>query len=169
MPLTLKELTDKLGVGYLLNAYETCPWSLSDSGQSLTCSAEVRMGNDADELEAELQLVHDQPMDDQKAVEQVFFFYTKLQPHGKWSGKIMRIKGQDYVDKIPMWEEKGCNFFNACVQELKMGQMPNIEDLIDREINENGGETKNMRGGGTSKAPKVRPQKLLGMKQGRGF
>ena len=52
MRATLKELLDKLGVGYILSAYETCPWAAYDDEQGISCNAEVRMNNDADEIEA---------------------------------------------------------------------------------------------------------------------
>lgn len=168
MLITLKELLDKLAVGYEMSAYETCPWSVYDEEKGITCSAEVRMGSDADEIEAELQLVHDNPEGDTPPVEQILWLYGKPQANVKWGIKAMRIKGEDYVNKMHGWEEKGCRFFSACAQEMKMGKFPDIEELLKREIHEDSSGRTSMQGG-SSKAPKIKPQKLLGMKGGRGF
>ena len=77
MRVPLKELLDKLGVGYILSAYETCPWSAYDEEQGITCSAEVRMNNDGDEIEAEMQIMRDNPTGDEKPVEQVFLAFCQ--------------------------------------------------------------------------------------------
>jgi hypothetical protein len=168
MRLSLRDLTDKLGVGYILSPYETCPWSVYDGEKSVTCSAEVRMNPDGDELEAELQMMYDIPPDGKPPVEQVFYALFKPAKVDGWDPKIMKLQGKDPDPTVYNWDEKACAFFEACVQELKMGNVPDIEELIEREIH--GGERFGdaSRGGG-SKAPKIKPQKLLGMKQGRGF
>ena len=69
MRAPIKELMDNLGVGYILSAYETAPWSAYDDDEGLTCSAEVRMNSDGDEMEAEIQFMHDEPTPDKKAIE----------------------------------------------------------------------------------------------------
>lgn len=56
---TLKTLLEKLGVDHMLSAYETQPWLCYDAERGMTCSAEVRMGPGAEDLEAELQFLHD--------------------------------------------------------------------------------------------------------------
>jgi hypothetical protein len=45
MRVDLKTLLDKLGVGYVMSPYETCPWSAYDGEKGITCSAEVRINN----------------------------------------------------------------------------------------------------------------------------
>lgn len=166
MRTDLKELLDKLGVGYVLSAYETCPWSAYDDEESLTCSAEVRMNNDADELEAEIQLMRDNPEAGETPIEQVFFLLAKPATGNKWDVKVARVQGKENPDELHNWEEKTVNFFHACAQELKMGKVPNIEELMNRELH--GGERfGGMMGGGGSKSPKIKPASLLGMKTGR--
>ncbi len=61
MRVTLQELLQKLGVGYVMAAYETFPWSVSDSTTGKTCSAEVRMNPEGNEVEAEIQIFYDNP------------------------------------------------------------------------------------------------------------
>ncbi len=168
MRMSLRELSDKLGVGYVLSPYETCPWSVYDGDKAMTCSAEVRMNPDGDEMEAELQMMYDTPVDGQPPVEQVFYALFKPAVTDGWDPVTIRLKGAGANAEIYNWDDKACGFFAACVQELKMGNVPDIDELIEREIH--GGERfgDSSRGGG-SKAPKIKPQKLLGMKQGRGF
>lgn len=168
MRLSLRELSDKLGVGYVLSPYETCPWSVYDGEKSVTCSAEVRMSPNGDELEAELQVMYDTPPEGKLPVEHVFYALFKPAMTDGWDPKIMKLNGDGPDTTIYNWDDKACNFFAACVQELKMGNVPDIDELIEREIH--GGERFGdaSRGGG-SKSPKIKPQKLLGMKQGRGF
>ncbi len=59
MRIALKELMEKLGVGYDLSPYETCPWMYYDDEKQITCSAEVRMGPGASDIEAEVQFLMD--------------------------------------------------------------------------------------------------------------
>jgi len=123
MRCVIKELMDHLGVGYILSAYETSPWSAHDDDEGLTCSAEVRMGAQGDELEAEIQFMYDDPKPDQKAIEQIF------------------------------------------VQELIIGNIPDIDSIYERIINRKD-KFSGSRGGGGRKAPKIKPAHTPGMKGG---
>jgi hypothetical protein len=60
MRVPLKELMEKLGVGYELSPYETCPWMCYDEDKQITCSAEVRMGPAGCDIEAEVQFMMDE-------------------------------------------------------------------------------------------------------------
>lgn len=60
MRVELKELMEKLGVDYILSAYETRPWFLYDAEKGITCSAEVRMGPGEEDVQAEIQFLHDE-------------------------------------------------------------------------------------------------------------
>ncbi|MFA5592840.1 MAG: hypothetical protein WC989_05975 [Micavibrio sp.] len=168
MRAELKELMDKLGVGYVMGPYETCPWSAYDGEKGVTASAEVRMNNEGNEVEAELQFMYDAPEDGKPPMEQMIWIFAKPVVQTKWSPTHLRIKGKDEPPDVYEWETKGCNFFNACVQEIKMGSVPDIDALIEREM---GGDERfrDARRGGGGKSPKIKPQALLGMKQGRGF
>lgn len=168
MRTTLKDLMDELGVGYILSAYETCPWSVYDNETGISCSAEVRMNSDADELEAEMQFMHENPKDDEKSVEQIFWLLAKPAVGDKWDVKIARIKEENKADTIHGWEEKSVSFFHACVQELKIDKLPDIDEILEGILKSKERFGDNSQGGG-SKAPKVKPQALLGMKGGRGF
>ncbi|MFP4098657.1 MAG: hypothetical protein ACLFU1_07715 [Alphaproteobacteria bacterium] len=59
MRIEYTELMEKLGVGYALSAYETRPWFLHDSEKGIMCSAEVRIGPNSSDVEAEIQFLHD--------------------------------------------------------------------------------------------------------------
>ena len=166
MRVPLKEMMDALGVGYVLSAYETCPWSAYDEEKDITCSAEVRMNNDADEVEAEMQLLIANPKGDEKPIEQVFYLIGRPSTQDKWDVADIRIKGESIKGTKHEAEEKGCSFFNACVQELKMGKVPDIEEILEREMKSNdryGGGA-----GSSRKDPKIRPQQLMGVKGGMG-
>lgn len=166
MRVPLKELLDKLGVGYVLSAYETCPWSAFDDEKGLTCSAEVRMNNDGDEIEAELQLMREKPVGDEKALEQVFWLLAKPATADLWDVKIIKIYGEEDDSGLYNFSEKAVSFFQVCVQDLKMGKIPDIEAIMAKELKSKerfGGSSQ----GGGSKSPKIKPQALLGMKTGR--
>lgn len=167
MRVPLKELMDELGVGYILSAYETSPWSAYDEEKDITCSAEVRMNNDADEIEAEMQILRNDPKDDEKPIEQIFWLMARPSTKDKWDVVDISIKGDSIKNSSHAVEEKGCGFFRACVQELKMGNMPDIEEILEREMKNNdryGGSA----GGNSNKSPKIKPQNMYDMKGGMG-
>ena len=211
----LKTVLEKLGVDYELAAYETCPWLHYDEEQGITCSAEVRMGPGAQDMEAEIQFFFDEidpdaskddeaqgdgssgggsgggsdrasfaalmdeaddaqkstflkaakrkkPQPSADGVEQKMIMRLKPYSDGHWSAKKLLVKGEDYENKIADWGEKGCNLFRACTDALRMGEIPDIEDLIEKELADgmwgSGG-----RGRIGRKSPKVNPAALLGM------
>lgn len=167
MRATLKELMDKLGVGYELGPYSTCPWSAYDPEKGVTAMAEVRMNNDGNEVEAEIQFLYDEPKAG-KSVEQMAFIFSKPVVNAQWSPTVFQIKNKDETPNLYDWETKCCNFFRACIQDIKMDIVPDIDEVAEREL---GGDERfrDARQGGGSKAPKIKPQALLGLKNGRGF
>ena len=165
MRCVIKELMDHLGVGYILSAYETSPWSAHDDDEGLTCSAEVRMGAQGDELEAEIQFMYDDPKPDQKAIEQIFWLLAKPATGEKWDIKTAKVKGENKSEDIFQWEEKSVEFFHACVQELIIGNIPDIDSIYERIINRKD-KFSGSRGGGGRKAPKIKPAHTPGMKGG---
>lgn len=168
MRIDLKRLMEKLAVGYVLTPYGTCPWSVYDPAEGLTCSAEVRMNKEGDEVEAEIQLMRDSEGDAFLPVEQAVWLSCKPLVANQWSVVGFHVFGRDQAECVYNWQEKSCAFFSACVAELKMNEIPDIEGLFGRELH--GGERfTDARQGGGSKAPKIKPQALLGIKNGRGF
>ena len=173
MRVDLAKLMEKLGVGHVLAPYETQPWLFYNPERGITGSAEVRMGPSGDEVEAELQFLYDEgiqqpPSDPPRAPgmpEQIMRLRATPIVTGEWSPINLWVKGEDYVNKIYDWEEKGCNFFKACAQALQSGEIPNVEELIEKELDDDGSG-----GGGRGrighKAPKIKPAQLLGMKKG---
>lgn len=166
MRVSLHDLLNALGVGYEMGPYETCPWSVYGGDKGVTCNAEVRMNEDASLCEAEVMLIYDVPPAGGAPIDLVFHLYCKP-TSGQWEPFKMIVRGNDLTGGQHDWAKRGCDFFLACVQELKMEQLPDIEELL-KKIDEDGDGGTNMRGGG-SKAPKIKPQALLGMKGGRGF
>ncbi len=167
MRVTFKELMDALGVGYELSAYETSPWSAYDDEKGITCSAEVRMNNDADEIEAEMQFLRNSPQGDEKPIEQIFWLWARPSTASKWDVLDVKIRNDAVNNTGYDWEGKSCNFFRACVQELVMGNIPDIDDLLAREMKGTekfGGRST----GGSNKSPKVKTNPALGMKGGMG-
>ncbi|MES2728774.1 MAG: hypothetical protein V4621_01585 [Pseudomonadota bacterium] len=162
----LDKLLDKMGVSQTLGPYQTCPWSAYDSTRGVTCNAEIRMDSDGAELEAEVQLLFDAPQDG-KMMQQVMSLRCRKDQTQNWTAEDARLKGQD-AKSIYAWEEKACEFVKAVSLALRRDEVPNIDDLVD-EIFYRNERFSDQYGGGTSKAPKIRPQQLLDMKQGRGF
>ncbi len=165
MRATLQEVMEKLGVGYTLSPYETCPWAASDLMAGKTFSAEVRMSPDGNEIEAELQLLTDDPEPGKPSVEQLMWMQLTPMIQTSWSVKNLRVRNEVWNGKVYDWEEKSCNLFRACVTELAMGNVPDFEDLLERELR-NKERFGDQRGGGAGKSPKIRPGQLLNMKTG---
>ena len=167
MPLrvTINELMEKLGVGHVLSPYETAPWAATDLMTGQTMSAEVRMSPDNDEVECEIQLLTDNPEPGKSAVEHLLWMQMTPFVQTSWTVKNLRVRNEVWNNKVYDWEEKSCNLFRACVSELAQGNVPNFDELLEREVTskERFGD---QRGGGAGKSPKIRPGQLLNMKTG---
>lgn len=165
MRATLEEVMENLGVGYTLSPYETCPWAASDLMTGQTFSAEVRMSPDGNEIECELQLMSENPEPGKLPFETLMWMQLNPFVQDKWSVKNLRVRNEVWNGKVYGWEEKSCNLFRACVTELALGNVPDFDELLDREVTsrERFGD---QRGGGAGKSPKIRPGQLLNMKTG---
>jgi hypothetical protein len=169
MKATLKEFMDFLGVDHIMNSYETDIIQHYDEAQGLTCSAEVRMGSDQRDLEAEVQLFYDEPPAGKPPVEQIMLMKAKPKVTGPWEPVFLLVKGENMTNKFPDWEESACQFYAAITYHLKRGEMPNIDALIDEHMDGEGGFAGRggRRRGGGRKNPKFKPPtKTPGMKQG---
>jgi hypothetical protein len=167
MRYELKNLMEKLGVNRVLAPYETQPWLHYDASRGISCSAEVRMGPDSQDIESEIQMLKDTPDENGKTVEQIMLM--KMLPGGGaglWSPVDLRVKAEDYVNKIYDWEGKGCNFFRACIQAIQMGDLPDIDALIEQELGDDDDWGGGKRGKIGRKSPKIKPAQLLGIKRG---
>ncbi|MFN3826526.1 MAG: hypothetical protein ACK4NR_02745 [Micavibrio sp.] len=167
MRVTLKELMDKMGVGFEPGAYETVPWSAYDVVKGQTCSAEIRMGPDRDEIEGEIQIMYDNPPAGKKPMEHICFLRAKPLADNNWNITDFKIRGEAYGQDKYNWEEKACTFFQLVVQELLGNAIPHIDELLEEAFysRERGND---QYGGGSSKSPKIRPEQMLNIK-GRGF
>jgi hypothetical protein len=168
MRATLKEMCEMLGAFQILGPYELVPWSASDATKGQTISAEVRMNPDGDELEAEIQIIHDTPQAGGASVEQFLWLCATPHVQDKWSVKTLRIKNEIWNNKVYNWEEKACNLFRATVTQIEQGFVPDMEEMIEKHIRskERFGD---QRGSGGGKSPKIKPAQLLDMKKGQGF
>jgi len=176
MRIALDKLLEKLGVSHTLSPYETHPWFLYNEERGITCSAEVRMGPGGDDLEAEIQLLHDEKDEEEEGHqdgdnetttggrEQIMWMRAQPSHDSQWSPKKLRIKGKDYVNAFHDWEGKGCDFFLSCVEALQMNELPDIDALIEEKMKED-----KFGGGGRGKigrkSPKIKPGALMGMKK----
>ncbi|QQG36217.1 MAG: hypothetical protein HYS17_00025 [Micavibrio aeruginosavorus] len=167
MRVPLKELMDKMGVGFVPGAYESVPWSAYDAVKGVTCSAEIRMGADADEIEGEIQFMYENPPAGKKPMEPVCFLRAIPQADGNWNVSDFKIRGESYGADKYNWEEKACTFFQMVVQELMAGEIPNIDDLLEEAFHSRD-RFADQYGGGSSKSPKIKPEQMLNIK-GRGF
>ena len=166
MKVTWKKLLETLGVNRELGAYETHPWMHYDDEKGITASAEVRAGAGLQNAEAEIQFLYDDPEEHQKTnPEQIMLM--RMAPKGsEWSPNFLLVKGDDYVNKIGGWDEKGCNFFRACIQDMQMGKLPDIDELIKKHLPDDDGDGRRGRGKIGRKSPKASTNALLGMKKG---
>lgn len=187
MRIELDKMLEKLGVSYVLSPYETMPWVYYDDVRGITCSAEVRMGPSGEDVEAEIQLLYDEPIDDDedegtiaedggtgkpprtlsadRTREQIMWMRAEPGAPDQWGPKYMRIKGKSYVNEFHDWEGKGCEFFRACVESLQMSQIPDFDELIDDKMKDDSFYGGGRRGRIGKKSPNVKPGQLLGMKK----
>ena len=169
MRIPLKELCEKLGVDHALSPYETAPWVHYDEAKATTCSAEVRMGTGGDDLEAEIQFLKDETEDESGdgsasgGREQIMLMRAHPVIDDKWTAHYLTVKGQSYVNEIHDWEGKGCEFFQACVQALLMGELPDIDALIEKHLKDDDFWGSGKRGKIGRKSPKIKPENLLGL------
>lgn len=187
MRIALDKILEKLGVDRVLSPYETQPWFHHDSEKGMTCSAEVRMGPGGDDLEVEIQFLKDETVKseneqdeegekDKEGGEETtggghqHIMHMRAEPvtDDQWSPKNLRVKGEDYAGELHNWEEKGCNFFRACIEAMQMGELPDIDELIEAHLSEDGGFGSGKRGRVGRKSPKIKPAQLLGMGKGGG-
>jgi len=165
-------MLEKLGVSYVLSPYETMPWFYYDEATKTTCSAEVRMGASGDDVEAEIQILKEEEEDDDDSEtgssgrEQIMWMRAEhTGGHDQWGPKLLRIKGKDYVNEFAGWEEKGCDFFRACVESLQMGEIPDVDELVEDNMKDDSFYGGGRRGRIGRKSPNVKPGQLLGMKK----
>ena len=171
MRLELSKFLEKLGVSHVLAPYETQPWFHYDEAKAVTCSAEVRMNPGGDIIDAEIQFLHDEKEDEDDdegtssgGREQIL--WLRAHPvQDQWTLKELRIKDKDYVNEFHEWEEKGCDFFLSCVEAMNMGQLPDIDTLVEEKMKDDSWGGGGRRGKIGRKSPKIKPASLLGMKK----
>ncbi len=194
----LDKFMEDLGVGRILSPYETQPWMHYDEEQGISCSAEVRMGPGGDDVEAEIQFLYDDPDEIEQQIrdtesededdddeedgdkepqikriiidgrEQVMIMKLLPVVDDKWSPKTLTVRGKDFANKLGDWEKKGCDFFRACVEALNMGELPDIDELMEEQLRDDSFFGGGRRGRVGRKSPKIKPAQLMGMKQGGG-
>lgn len=162
-----------LGVGRDLSPYETQPWMTYSSDEDITCEAEVRCNNDRTLIEAEIQFLYNDPKDGKPPVDQVSLIRAQSQSrlNGDFTVTDVWIKGTNYQNKFHDWETKSCNFFRACVKQIKSDKIPDIDAILKREMKGSGFFGTNQ-GDGSDKSPKINTSNLLydmKNKMGRGF
>ncbi len=183
MRVPLNKLMENLGVSYVLSPYETRPWLVYNEERGITCSAEVRMGPTSEDVEGEIQFLHDEVDEDSEESgdsgeegeegpiisadgrEQILWMRCQPIIEDQWTVKLLRIKGKDYVNEFHDWEAKGCEFFLSCVEALQMGELPDIDTLIEDKMRDDSMWGGGRRGKIGRKSPKIKPASLLGMKK----
>ncbi len=175
MRVEYQELMEKLGVGHILSPYETRPWFLHDTEQGITCSAEVRVGPGAADVEAEIQFLYDEDTESDEdedgggmmdsGPEQILLMRFLPSKDEIWSSTLMNVKNEDYKNKIHSWGERGCEFFCSCIGALQMGELPNIDELIEQDLTDKKRGGRGRRGRVGKKGFKVEQKGIsMGMK-----
>lgn len=167
MRVDYKELMERLGVGHILSAYETRPWFMYDEESKTSCSAEVRIGPGTQDVEAEIQFLHEDPeLSDKDPVEQILLMRILPMRDNLWTPKLLLIRGVDYVNKVHDWESRGCNFFKSCIAAIQMNELPDIEEILETELDDEDSESGRRRKGRIGKkSPSVNTKALMGMKR----
>ncbi len=161
-------LMEKLGTGHVLSPYETRPWFHYEESEGITCSAEVRVGPGIADVEAEIQFLHDETdarYDDDSEYgmpEQVFFMRFTPSKDEVWSPAFLYVKGEAYTNAIHNWGERGAEFFCLFIGALQMGELPDIDELIEENLTDKSRGGRGRRGRVGKKGFKVE-QKPAGM------
>lgn len=165
------EIFENLGIIRMLGPYESVPFMCVDDEAELICEAEVRFSGDEDEIEAEIQLVHQNPKTGQKPLE--IIYWMRAIPHSGRNFIIShaKLKGKDLAITQKDWGEKGCHFFKLCAEKILEDKIPDfdeIEEKVMRGTSDFFGRAS--AGGSSSRSPKINTQELTyGHPQGRGF
>lgn len=169
MRKTFKEVMNLLSVPKILGPYETWPWSHYDDTTQTSMSAEVRMGSEENSVEAELQIIRDDPQEGELPFECLLWAIVEERKDNEWCTKAMTLKGEPYGEDVFDWEQRSLKVFSRCAILLNQGIMPDFENIFEEEFKTN--DRYGSKGGaGSSKAPIVRPEALLDMrKDGGGF
>lgn len=168
MRMSYEELMEKLGTGHVLSPYETRPWFHYEQPQGISCSAEVRVGPGAEDVEAEIQFLHDESdarYDDEENFgdpDQIMFMRFMPSKDHVWTTTIMRVKGEDYAGKIHNWGERGAEFFCLFIGALQMNELPDIDEMIEEHLTDKTRGGRGRRGRVGKKGFKV-DQKPVGM------
>jgi len=169
MKVNYSELMKKLGVGRDLNVYETQPWLTYDAERNMTCEAEVRCNHDKTIIEAEMQFMPDTPMDGKPPVEQVCVIkaeqYKRL--NNEYTVVSCIIQGKEWQGEFYDWETKSCNFFRACVSEIRKDKIPDVEAILKKEMKESSFYGAGQ-GDGSNKQPKINASQLMYDRKGIG-
>ena len=140
MRVEYTDLMEKLGTGHVLSPYETRPWFHYESDSGITCSAEVRIGPGTADVEAEIQFLYDETdarYDDDADFgmpEQVLFMRFLPSRDDIWSPKFLYVKGESYTNTIHNWGERGSELFLMFISALQMGELPDIDELIEEHL-----------------------------------
>lgn len=169
MRKTFKEVMNMLSVPKVLGPYETWPWSHYDEATQTSISAEVRMGAQDDSVEAEIQVIRDDPKDGEAPFECLLWVIVERRKDDQWCTTSLTHKGQPHPQDIYDWEQRALKVFARCAVLLNQSIMPNFDEIFQEEFKSN--DRFGSKGGaGGSKSPIVRPEALLDMrKDGGGF
>ena len=161
MRLPANELFDKLGVGFVLEPYGSCPWSAYDAEKGVTCSVDVHMAPGNEAVEAEGQMMYD----DGRPVDQ--FFTLRADPSGdQWEVTQFKVRGKDHGRDRGGWQGFACDFVKMLSQALQADEMPNIDELLEESFN--GKDRAGGGGSGGGRSVKMKnPSTQLTLRRGR--
>ena len=169
MKVDYKDLMTKLGVGRPMSTYDTQPWLTYDAVKNITCEAEVRTNHDLSQIECEIQLMPDTPMAGKPPVDQICHIHIEklVRLDNLYTVTSCIIRGEEWKGKLYDWETKSCNFFRACVRDIKADKIPDIDDILSKEMKDSGVHGRS-RGDGSNKSPKINASQLMYDRKGIG-
>jgi hypothetical protein len=97
--------------------------------------------------------------------QQIMLMRIKPSFEDSWTPTNLIVKGVDYYNLFPKWDEKGCEFFRSAIEALQMGELPDFDELIESQLIDDSEWGSGRRGRIGRKSPKANPAALLGMKK----
>lgn len=160
MKATAQQLSDHLGLDAPLGPYDSRMWSADDNDKGLTCTAQVAVNAEGDEMDVTIDITHFTPKPDTPMNEQFMVFHIKQDINKKWSPDILRIKREIYHGKHYDWEKKACDLFVTVTASLARNAVPDFDELLERFFKAGDGFGSGTAGGG-KRNPTIKPEQLL--------
>lgn len=127
---SLDKIVNKLGVPRTLRPYETYPVDFFDEEKDLNFTATISLTGNEKHIFAEIQITQFVEGQELPKFNQVFFMCAQREKSDHYYTHVMRVMGRPVnTGQHKGWYDKGCRFFNQCVNHIRKGILPDFDML----------------------------------------